>query len=75
MQAGARNRSSQQNSVCLDKNRLQLFDLYHKIEMCCRPEYQMAFRDVLKALALNLLVENKPSLYRIVFFKVLLDGL
>jgi hypothetical protein len=51
-------------SVWLDKNRLQLFDLYRKMETCWRPEYQKAFRDVSEALALNLLVENKPTLSR-----------
>jgi hypothetical protein len=54
-------------SAWLDNNRLQLFDLYHKMEMCCRPEHQKAFRDVSEALALNLFVENKPNLFRVVF--------
>ena len=53
---------------CLvDKSRFHLSDLYHKIEMCCRPEDQKALRGVSKSHALNLFVENKPSLYRVVF--------
>jgi hypothetical protein len=54
-------------SVWLDKSRLYLSDLYHKIEMCCGLEYQKALRDVSKSHALNLFVENKPSLYLVVF--------
>jgi hypothetical protein len=62
-------------SVRLDKSRFHLSGLYHKIEMCCRREYQKALRDVSKSHALNLFVENKPSLYRVVFLKELLDTL